>query len=224
MGSVGRSRVSAARPQMGRFFLSRLLCRHRTPPFLCASKPDHSDAPHLIDGHQRSSQSRTCIVRHVHLSIRHRRRRAFPPRRFVCPRSFAGRRAGMMRGPLWVRRIWGRGSADGVGRPIARERGPPADGTGFFIITIVVQASDSSFPLRFQTRSLRCPPPHRWPPAQLSIEDLHRPSCTSFHTPSSPPRCPASQVCLPSLCTCACINPGTGRDVGRSISAWDAPR
>jgi hypothetical protein len=61
---------------------------------------------------------------HVHLSLRHRQR-AFPPRRFVCP-PLGGE---LERGgrSLWVRRIWGRGSADGVGRPIARGRGPPAD-------------------------------------------------------------------------------------------------
>ncbi len=102
---------------------------------------------------------------------------------------------------LCVRRIWGRGSTDGVGRPIARGRGPPARRSFFKkgAITFVVQASSSSFPRRFHTRSLRRPPPHRWPPERLSIEDLHRPSCTSFPTPSSPSRFPASQVRLPSL-------------------------
>jgi hypothetical protein len=92
---------------------------------------------------------------------------------------------------LWVRRIWGRGSTDGVGRPIARGRGPPADAFLKAAITFVVQASGSSFPRRFRTRSLSRPPPHRWPPERLSIEDLHRPSCTSFPTPSSPSRFPA---------------------------------
>ena len=66
---------------------SRLSCRHRTTPFLCASKPDRSDGPHLVDGRQRSSQSKTCIVRNVHVSLRHRHLRAVPPRRSVSPRS-----------------------------------------------------------------------------------------------------------------------------------------
>jgi hypothetical protein len=55
-------------------------------------------------------------------------------------------------------------------------------------------------PRRFQTSPLRRPPvgpPHRWPGAQLSNEGLHRLSCTSFPTPSSPSRFPTSQVRLP---------------------------
>jgi hypothetical protein len=83
------------------FERSRLLCRHRAPPFLGASKPDLSEGPqwaHLIDGQERNSQTRACIVHHVHLSLRHRHRRAFPPRRFISARPAAvqsGDRAGL---------------------------------------------------------------------------------------------------------------------------------
>jgi hypothetical protein len=106
MGSVGRSRVGAARPQM--LFLkerSRLLCRHRAPPFLGASTPDRSAGPHLIDGRQSGSHSKTCIVHRVHLSLRHRHRRAFPPRRSVSRRSIvSGDRAGVGRSAHGTRR------------------------------------------------------------------------------------------------------------------------
>ena len=70
---------------------SRLVCSHRPRPRPGASEPDRSDgpqwAPHLIDCRQSNSQARACIVHHVHLSLRHRRRRAFLPRRFVFARS-----------------------------------------------------------------------------------------------------------------------------------------
>jgi hypothetical protein len=85
---VGRSRLGAARPP-GAFFMecSRLVCRHRPRPRAGASKPDRSDGPrwatHLIAGRQSGSQARACIVHHVHLSLRHRRCRAFLRRRFV---------------------------------------------------------------------------------------------------------------------------------------------
>ena len=85
---VGRSRLGAARPQVP-FFMdrSRLVCRHLARPRAGASKPDRSDGPHLIDGRQSDSQARACIVRRVHPSLCHRRRRTFPPRRFVAARS-----------------------------------------------------------------------------------------------------------------------------------------
>ena len=113
---VGRSRAGAARPQV--LFLmeqSRLACRPRPRPRPGASKPDRSDgpqwAPHLIDGRQSDSQTRACIVHRVHPSLRHRRRRAFPPRRFVSARS----------APVHAWRAVGRGIVDraGRGRPIS---------------------------------------------------------------------------------------------------------
>jgi hypothetical protein len=106
MGSVGRSRVGAARPQMLLFGeRSRLVCRHRAPPFLGASTPDRSAGPHLIDGRQSGSQSKTCIVHRAHPSLRHRHRRAFPPRRSVSRRSIvSGDRAGVGRSAHGTRR------------------------------------------------------------------------------------------------------------------------
>jgi hypothetical protein len=104
----GRSADRAwARPTRRCFFSerSRLLCRHRAPPFLGASTPDRSDAPHLIDGRQSSSQSKTCIVHRVHPSLRHRHRRAFLPRRSVSRRSIvSGDRAGVGRSAHGKRR------------------------------------------------------------------------------------------------------------------------
>ena len=81
---VGRSARSAPRCR----FLerSRLVCSHRARPRSPrpgASKPFRSE----IDGQERNSQTNACIVYHVHLSLRHRHRRAFPPRRFVTPGS-----------------------------------------------------------------------------------------------------------------------------------------
>ena len=71
-------------------------------------------------------------------------------------------------------------------------------------IAFGLQASASSSPRRFRTRSLRRPPvgppPHRLPSEQLSSEGLHRPSRASFPASSSPSRFPASQVRLRSLC------------------------
>ena len=84
---------------------SRLLCRHRARPFLGASTPDRSAGPHLIDGRQSGSQSKTCIVHRVHLSLRHRHRRAFPPRGSVSRRSIvSGDRAGVGRSAHGTRR------------------------------------------------------------------------------------------------------------------------
>ena len=88
---VGRSARSAPRCR----FLerSRLVCSHRArprSPLPGASKRVRSDGPqwaHLIDGQERNSQTKACIVYHVHLSLRYRHRRAFPPRRFVTPGS-----------------------------------------------------------------------------------------------------------------------------------------
>jgi hypothetical protein len=89
---VGRSARSAPRCRI--LERSRLVCSHRARPRSPrpgASKPVRSDgsqrAPHLIDGQERDSQTKACIVYHVHLSLRHRHRRAFPPRRFVSPGS-----------------------------------------------------------------------------------------------------------------------------------------
>jgi hypothetical protein len=106
IGSVGRSRVGAARPQMPFWGeRSRLLCRHRAPLFLGASTPDRSDGPHLIHCDDSSSQSKTCIVHRVHLSLRHRHRRAFAPLRFVSRRSIvSGDRAGVGRSAHGTRR------------------------------------------------------------------------------------------------------------------------
>jgi hypothetical protein len=71
-----------------------LVCSHWARPRSPrpgASKPVRSDGPqwaaHLIDGKERNSHTKACIVYHVHLSLRHRHRRAFPPRRFVSPGS-----------------------------------------------------------------------------------------------------------------------------------------
>ena len=66
---------------------SHLVCRHLARPRPGASRPDRSDGRLLIDGRQSDSQTRACIVHRVHPSLRHRRRRAFPPRRFVSARS-----------------------------------------------------------------------------------------------------------------------------------------
>jgi hypothetical protein len=108
-------RASARRAPRRLFFMerSRLVCRHRPRPRAGASKPDRSDggahwAPHLIAGRQSDSQARACIVHHVHPSLRHRRRRAFPPRRFVSARS----------APVHAWRAVGEGHR-GRGRPIA---------------------------------------------------------------------------------------------------------
>jgi hypothetical protein len=65
--------------------------------------------------------------------------------------------------------IWD--GAGGWGRDVAHGRGTPV-GT----ITVGVQASGASLPRRLQTRSIGRAPPHRWPPEQLSIEDLRRSS------------------------------------------------
>jgi surface protein len=75
---------------------SRLVCSHRSRPRPRpgAFKPVRSDGPqhqftwaHLVDGQERNSQTKACIVYHVHLSLRHRHRRAIAPRRFVSPGS-----------------------------------------------------------------------------------------------------------------------------------------
>jgi len=118
----------------------------------------------------------------------------------------------------------------GWGRPIGAERSQ----TPFFgTISFGLQPSGSSSqpsPRRSQTSPLRRPPvgpPHRWPGAQLSNEGLHRLSCTSFPTPSSPPRFPTSQVRRPRLRARACMGimagwdirgPGGIRSVGRSVA------
>ncbi len=88
---VGRSARGAPRCR----FLerSRLVCSHRArprSPHPGAFKPVRSDGPqwaHLIDGQERNSQTKACIVYHVHLSLRHRHRRAIAPRTFVSPGS-----------------------------------------------------------------------------------------------------------------------------------------
>ena len=117
---VGRSARSAPRCRF--WERSRLGCSHRARPRSPrpgASKPDRSDghqwAPHLIDGQERNSRTKACIVYHVHLSLRHRHRRAFPPNRFVSPGSApvhawaawragtSGDRAGLVRS---VGRAW----------------------------------------------------------------------------------------------------------------------
>ena len=92
VGAGGWDRPIAPRrsaPPGAFFFMecSRLVCRHRPRPRPGASKPDRSVGPHLIDGRQSDSQARACIVRRVHPSLCHRRRRTFPPRRFVAARS-----------------------------------------------------------------------------------------------------------------------------------------
>ena len=186
--------------------------------------------PRLIDSSEHSSINlnlrkrnstlfeRLSDVSHVHRSPHHRGRRASPPRRFVCAGCLEGNwtAAGTAVGLAVV--VWG---PDGVGRS-ARS----APRRRFFgTISFGLQPSGSSSqpsPRRFQTSSLRRPPvgpPHRWPGAQLSNEGLHRLSCTSFPTPSSPSRFPTSQVRLPRLAR-PCMNghhgglghPGTGRD------------
>ena len=90
--SCGGRRMGSADLQMLVFSeRSRLVCSHRPRPRPAASKPDRSDgprwAPQVIDGRQSDSQARACIGHHVHLSLRHRGRRAFVPRRFVSARS-----------------------------------------------------------------------------------------------------------------------------------------
>ena len=159
--------------------------------------------------------SRTSDVSHVHRSPRHRGRRASPPRRFVCPgphttdpirppHDTAKPTAVPRRGPVSCR-------AAGWGRPIGAERSQtPIFGT----ISFGLQPSGSSSqpsPRRFQTISLR----NRWPGAQLSNECLHRLSCTSFPTPSSPPRFPTSQVRHPRLRARACM--GIMGGLGQSV-------
>ena len=116
VGAGGWDRPIAPRRSAppGAFFMecSRLVYRHWPRPRAGASKPDRSDgahwAPHLIAGRQSDSQARACIVHHVHLSLRHRRRRAFLPRRFVFARS----------APVHAWRAVGEGHR-GRGRPIA---------------------------------------------------------------------------------------------------------
>jgi hypothetical protein len=162
---------------------------------------------------------------------------SWPPRfpsSQVRPRRLLGRKLDRGRGPLlaWLCRV-----GAGWGRPIGAERSQ----TPFFgTISFGLQPSGSSSqpsPRRFQTCSLRRPPvgpPHRSPGAQLANEGLHRLSCTSFPSPSSPSRFPTSQVRLPRLRACACMgimaaHGGLGasgdraefvQSVGR---AWDAP-
>ena len=117
VGAGGWRRPIACRrgaPPRCHFFMERslLVCRHWPRPRPGASNPDRSDgphwAPHLIDGRQSDSQARACIVHRVHLSLRHRRRRAFLPRRFVSARS----------APVHAWRAVGEGHR-GRGRPIA---------------------------------------------------------------------------------------------------------
>ena len=123
----------------------------------------------------------------------------------------ARQETGPRRGPLlaWLCRV-----GAGWGRPIGAERSQ----TPFFgTISFGLQPSGSSSqpsPRRFQTSPLRrspVGPPHRWQGAQLSNECLHRLSCTSFPTPSSPSRFPTSQVRLPRLRARACIGIMAGR-------------
>jgi hypothetical protein len=100
--------------------------------------------------------------------------------------------------------------------PCAARRGAPPGAFFYGTIALGRQASASSSPRRFQTRSLRRPPlgppPHRRPPERRSSEGLHRPSRASFPAPSSPSRFPASQVRLRSLCARACMaGSGAGR-------------
>ena len=112
--------IGAERSQMPFLERSRLVCSHRARPRSPrpgASKPDRSDghqwAPHLIDGQERNSQTRACIVYHVHLSLRHRHRRAFPPRRFVSPGS-----APVHAWASW--RAWSSGDRAGLVRSVGR--------------------------------------------------------------------------------------------------------
>jgi hypothetical protein len=115
-GGWGRPIAPRRGAPPGAFFMecSRLVCRHWPRPRAGASKPDRSDgpqwAPHLIDGRQSDSQARACIFHHVHLSLRHRHRRAFLPRRFVSARSAPVPLPAMHGGQ------WGRGIVDGDGR------------------------------------------------------------------------------------------------------------
>ena len=149
----------------------------------------------------------TSGVSHVHRSPRHRGRRASPPRRFVCTGCSVGNwtAAGDR---CWLGCVvYG---PDGVGRSA---RSAPRRR---FLETISfgLQPSGSSSqpsPRRFQTISLR----NRWPGAQLSNECLHRLSCTSFPTPSSPPRFPTSQVRHPRLRARACM--GIMGGLGQSV-------
>ena len=127
----------------------------------------------------------------------------------------ARQETGPRRGPLlaWLCR-----AGAGWGRPIGAERSQmPFFGT----ISFGLQPSGSSSqpsPRCFQTSSLRRPPvgpPHRSPGAQLSNEGLHRLSYTSFPSPSSPSRFPASQVRLPRLRARACM--GIMGGLGQSV-------
>ncbi len=92
-GRMGSADRRGALPDAVFLERSRLVCSHWARPRSArpgASKPVRSDGPqwaHLFDREERNSQTKACIVYHVHLSLRHRHRRAFPPRRFVSPGS-----------------------------------------------------------------------------------------------------------------------------------------